>query len=270
MPENFFTDLSNAIIALFTANAGFFTAVAVNVFRLTVVLILMLFGAETLLSNHFDTQRFVRLVFMILVVFLMVTYYSQPIPWLGMNMHQLIPDEARLLSNQLEGGVESAVQTRLNAAYLQMESPSWGWGLAAVIYYMGVVMAIALMKLALIAIIGLSFVVLGILTLLGPLFLNSLLWPGLEFIFWGWFKSLLQYAAYQVVASATVFVAGHVLISFLDANPGPYTLGNIEGIFLKLITIVGTCAYILFKVPSITSSIFSGRAGESVVGERHA
>jgi TrbL/VirB6 plasmid conjugal transfer protein len=218
--------------------------------------------------NWFDSQKFIRLVFTMLCVFTMIQYYSTPLPWLGMNMHQIVTDEAHNLSNQLESGVEQRVQERLDQAYVQLEAP-WGWNLVTFGYYMLIVCAIAAMKLALLAIIGFSYVALGLITIFGPLFLNALLWPGLEFLFWGWFKAFLQYAFYQVVAAGTVFLTGNVMIQFLDANPGPYTLGKLESITLEFLAIALTLIYFLFKVPSLASSIFTGRAGESLVGERH-
>ena len=75
--------------------------------------------------------------------------------------------------------------------------------------------------------------------LLGPVFIPFFLVPQLDWMFWGWLKSLLQYAFYQAIAQAFVFVFGSFLINFLDAFPPPYTVdrllvGGFHLIFLLL------------------------------------
>ena len=117
------------------------------------------------------------------------------------------------------------------------------------------------------AVVSFSYMALGVIVLLGPLFIPSILWPGLDFIFWGWFKAMLTYAMYQVVASAMVFLVANVMISYFDSNPGPYDLAKIETMVIELVVISGTCVYSVFKVPSLASSILSGRGGESLVRE---
>lgn len=266
MPDNFFTFISSAITKLMT-NAGFFQAIGVSAFRLTVALLLLLFGAETVLTGYFDMRKLVRLVFMILVCLALLTYYSAPIPGVGSSVHSLITDEAKYLSNQLETGTNQVLQDKLNAAYLQMETPSYLSGLALTITWFVAICLIALLRLVMLAVVAFSYMALGIIVMLGPLFIPSLIWPGLEFLFWGWIKSFMAYALYQVVASAMVFITANVMTSFFAANPGPYGLDKLTTMFVELVAIVGTCIYSIVKVPSLAASILSGRGGESVVRE---
>ena len=124
MADNFFSYISAAILKLFTTQAGLFQATGLAIFRLTAALVLFLFAAETVLTADFDMRKFVRLVFMILVCLTMVTYYSAPAPFLGRGFHNLVTDEAKYISDRLEGGMNQALQDKLNAAYLQMETPA--------------------------------------------------------------------------------------------------------------------------------------------------
>ncbi len=266
MPDNFFTFIGSAITKLFT-HAAFFQAIGVSTFRLTVALLLFLFGAETVLTGYFDMRKFVRLVFMILVCLTLITYYSAPAPFVGRSLHSLITDEAKYLSDQLETGTNETLQTKLNAAYLQMETPTYFSGLALTITWFVAICLIALLRLVMLAVVAFSYMALGIIVMLGPLFIPSLIWPGLEFLFWGWIKSFMSYALYQVVASAMVFITANVMTSFFDANPGPYGLEKITTMFVELVAIIGTCIYSIVKVPSLASSILSGRGGESIVRE---
>ena len=83
----------------------------------------------------------------------------------------------------------------------------------------------------------------------------------MEWVFWGWLKSLLQYAFYQVIAQAFVFVFGSFLINFLDAFPPPYTVDRLLVGGFHLIFLLFAFTYGLLKVPSLTHSLFSGSAG---------
>ena len=71
-------------------------------------------------------------------------------------------------------------------------------------------------------------------------------------MFWGWLKSLLQYAFYQVIAQAFVFVFGSFLINFLDAFPPPYTVDRLLVGGFHLIFLLFAFTYGLLKVPSLT------------------
>jgi hypothetical protein len=101
--------------------------------------------------------------------------------------------------------------------------------------------------------------------LVGPVFIPFFLVPQLDWLFWGWVKSLIQYALYQVVAQAFVFIFGSFLINFMDAFPPPYTVDRLLVGGFQLVFLLFAFVYGLLKVPSLTSSLFSGTAGESVV-----
>jgi type IV secretory pathway VirB6-like protein len=56
-------------------------------------------------------------------------------------------------------------------------------------------------------IIAYGFIATAVCVLLGPVFIPFFIVPKLEWLFWGWFRCFLQYAFYQVIAAAVVFVA---------------------------------------------------------------
>jgi hypothetical protein len=51
---------------------------------------------------------------------------------------------------------------------------------------------------------------LAVIVLVGPIFISFFIVPKLEWLFWGWFRAFIQYAFYQVVAHAFVFVFGQL------------------------------------------------------------
>ncbi len=62
-----------------------------------------------------------------------------------------------------------------------------------------------------------------------------------------------------------MFVFGSFSINFLDAFPPPYTVDRLLVGGFHLIFLLLAFTYGLLKVPSLTNSLFSGRAGESTL-----
>ena len=135
----------------------------------------------------------------------------------------------------------------------------------AIVGYFLVALAVTAARVVLLAVIAFGLVATGVAVLVGPVFVPFFLVPQLDWLFWGWLKSLLQYAFYQVIAQAFVFVFGTFLINFLDAFPPPYTVDRLLVGGFHLLVLLFAFIYGLLKVPSLTSSLFSGHAGESTL-----
>ena len=96
---------------------------------------------------------------------------------------------------------------------------------------------------------------------MGPIFIPFFIVPKLEWLFWGWLKCFMQYAFYQVIAAATMFVMGNLVINVLTQRPvlpvpDPAVCSPADRCFLGGV-------YALLKVPALTSHIFSGMSGLS-------
>ena len=101
------------------------------------------------------------------------------------------------------------------------------FNVSAIVGYFLVALAVTAARVVLLAVIAFGLVATGVAVLVGPVFIPFFLVPQLDWLFWGWLKSLLQYAFYQVIAQAFVFVFGSFLINFLDAFPPPYTVDRL-------------------------------------------
>ena len=104
--------------------------------------------------------------------------------------------------------------------------------------------------------------------MLGPVFIPFFIVPKLEWLFWGWLKSLLQYAFYPVVANAYIFVFGQLLIHFVDSHPPPYDGATLAVLFLPLLFLLIAFTWGVLLIPSLVNSLFAGRSGESAVPGR--
>lgn len=153
---------------------------------------------------------------------------------------------------------------QLNQVYLAMEQPSV-FNVSALVGYCLVALAVTAARVVLLAVIAFGLVATGVAVLVGPVFIPFFLVPQLDWLFWGWLKSLLQYAFYQVIAQAFVFVFGSFLTNFLNAFPPPYTVDRLLVGGFELVVLLVAFTYGLLQVPSLTHSLFSGGAGESTL-----
>ncbi len=71
----------------------------------------------------------------------------------------------------------------------------------------------------------------------------------MEWLFWGWLKSLIQYAFYPVVANAYLFVFGNLLIHLIDSHPPPYDGGTFLMLFFPLVMLLVAFTYGILKIP---------------------
>jgi hypothetical protein len=154
----------------------------------------------------------------------MITYYSQPLPGIGVSFYHLFIDQGLNLANQLNHSLVQEVWDRLTGLYWGMETPALTLALnfMEIIRYAVTILGLLAAQAAIFGVIAFGYVAAAIAVLLGPIFIPFFIVPGLEWLFWGWFKSLIQYAFYPVVANAYLFVFGNMLIHFVDAHPAPY------------------------------------------------
>ena len=260
-----------AINNLLTENLGFFDAIGQNLFRAFATILIAWYGIKSALGSaggkhpfHFD--NFASLLLTISFGFAMVNYYSAPIPGIGTGFHNLITDEARYLTDQINQNSLQNVEQGITAFEARIASPTFGDFLGTVIYVVVIILLAAAQAIALI-VIGFGFVASAVCVLVGPIFIPFFIVPKLEWIFWGWLRCFIQYAFYQVIAAAVVFIIGNVIIGGLQLPP-PGTLSTAQLIawFPVLGIVFVSAVYALLKVPMLTNHIFSGTSGGSSVG----
>ncbi len=232
------------------------------------------FGAKSALASAGGGQgplmqfdRFAELLLTIAFGFGMITYYSQPIPGFGVSFYHLIVDQGLSLANQLNHSLVQEIWDRLTGLYWGMETPglSLALNILEVIRYAITVLCIVAAQAAVFAVIAFGYVAAAIAVLLGPIFIPFFIVPHMEWLFWGWLKSLIQYAFYPVVANAYLFVFGNLLIHFIDSHPPPYDGATLLVLFFPLVFLLVAFAYGILKIPSLVNSLFTGRSGESAL-----
>jgi hypothetical protein len=196
----------------------------------------------------------------------MVNYYSTPIPGVGVSFHNLVTNEAQFLSSQINQAQLQTVVAKVADFESRMDSPGFGDILGTAIYVIVTILLAAAQAVA-IVVIAYGFIATAVCVLVGPVFVPFFIVPKMEWLFWGWFRCFIQYAFYQVIASAVVFVIGNLMLGALSLPPQG-TLSTVQLIawFPVLFITFLASIYVLLKIPSLTNHIFSGTAGGSSAG----
>src|ERR1051326_7779631 len=274
MPPSTMSDLFAFLTQLMTEHANLFETLGDRMFRSFAVILIVWFGVKSALQSasggmgpvfHFD--HFAELLMTIAFGFGMITYYSQPIPGFKVSFYHLFIDQGLDLANQLDHSLVQEIWDRLANLYWGMETPglTLALNILEVIRYAVTILAIVIAQAAVFAVIAFGYVAAAIAVLLGPVFIPFFIVPQMEWLFWGWLRSLIQYAFYPVVANAYVFVFGTLLIHLIDAHPPPYEGATLAVLFFPLVLMLIAFTYGILKIPSLVNSIFTGRSGGSAL-----
>lgn len=272
MPPSSMNDLFAFLTQLMTEHASLFETMGANMFRGFAIILIAWYGIKSALASvsagygpafHFD--HLAELLITIAFGFGMMTYYSHPIPGIGVSFYHLIVDQGLDLANQLNHSLVQEIWDRLNNLYWGTEIPQLALNLLEILRYAVTVLCILAAQAAVFAVIAFGYVATAVAVLLGPIFIPFFIVPQMEWLFWGWLKSLIQYAFYPVVANAYLFVFGNLLIHFVDSHPPPYDGATLMLFFYPLVLLLLAFTYGILKIPSLVNALFTGRAGESAL-----
>ena len=270
MQTDYLQYIFQAINTLLTQNLGFFDTMGQNLFRSFATILIAWYGIKSALSaaggRHFlNFDHFASLLLTISFGFAMVNYYSTPIPGVGTSFHNLVTDEAQFLSSQIDQAQLQAVIQGVADFETRMDSPTWGDLFGTAIYVL-ITILLATAQAVAFVVIAYGFIATAVCVLVGPVFVPFFIVPKMEWLFWGWFRCFLQYAFYQVVAAAVVFIIANLLLGALRLLPGGTisTVQLITWLPVLFITLLASI-YTLLKIPTLTNHIFSGTSGGSSV-----
>jgi hypothetical protein len=271
MQTDYLQFIFQAINTLLTQNLGFFDAMGQNLFRMFATILVAWFGIKTALSaasgrGGFRFENLASLLLTISFGFAMVNYYSSPIPGMGTSFHNLITGESEFLANKITQTQLQVVVERVADFESRMDSPGFGDFLGTLIYTAVTILLAAAQAIA-IVVIAYGFIATAVCVLVGPIFIPFFIVPQLEWIFWGWFKAFIQYAFYQVIAAAVVFIIANLILGTMNLQPnGTISTTQLLEFFPVLFITFLAAIYALLKIPTLTNHIFSGTSGASSGG----
>jgi len=268
MQQDYFSYLFGAINDLLGSNSALFESMGMALFRALAVLMLCWFGVQSTLSGSggaggFHWQKFAALVQEILLCYVMLAFYTVPIPGLGVSFTHLILDQVQSMTATLNLTSVQNITDTLNNVETNLPYPSV-LDILEIIRFMILLFAVVAAQAATLFVIMFGYVATAVIVLLGPVFIPFKILPQMEWMFWGWFRSFVQFSFYQLVAAAYVFVFGEFLQKILAAKATNLSGADVAYLFVPLLLTLVTFVLGIIKIPALTFSIFSGRAGDYV------
>jgi type IV secretory pathway VirB6-like protein len=232
-------------------------------------IVMVWFGVqEALASAHgeagFSMGRFLNLFMLLTFAYAMVNYYDSSIPGLGFSIKGFIDGGTINLVNLIGSDGSNTMLNEINAASSKtgpgllntMMSPYY-----AIVYFV-VQFLLALLAAIVSAIVAYGAIAATIIGLLGPIFIPFFVFDKLDWLFWGWLKAYLGFSFYKVVAAATLNVLSHVLTNYyIQLGQSLSDPSLIVQTLPLLVLLVLVNIYILFKIPTMTHSLFTGGTG---------
>jgi TrbL/VirB6 plasmid conjugal transfer protein len=265
---DFLQFLYQAINNLLMQNLGLFDGMGQNLFRMFATILVAWYGIKSALAaaggnQYFHFDDFASLLLTIAFGFAMVNYYSTPIPGIGSSFHNLITNEAQFLANRINQAELQTIVDRIADFEARIDAPGVTDVLGTIIYAVIIVLLAATQAIS-IVVIAYGFIATAVCVLVGPVFVPFFIVPKLEWLFWGWLRCFIQYAFYEVIAAAVVYIIGDLVIGVLTLQPvGAVSILQLIGWFPVLFITFLASIYVLLKVPALTAQIFSGAAGGS-------
>src|SRR5688500_10030032 len=224
----------------------------------------MMLTSESLGDNMFG---FARLLLFISFGYALIAFYEAPIPGIGVSFSNLITDQAHAFANILDARSLELIFEHLDTLWGQFVQPD-AWSILANLLYWLLLIFVTLAKVIALAIVAFGLIASAVCALLGPIFVPFFIVPKLDWLFWSWFKAFIQYSFIPVVAFAFLMIFERFIFQYLTTVPAGITEDFYLVYGLQALVIIGVFAVGILLVPTLTSSIFSGRAGGNVLPER--
>ena len=264
-----FQFIAQACQSLAATVAPSITAMGIRIVLALATIVMVWFGVqEALASAHgeagFSMGRFLNLFMLLTFAYAMVNYYDSSISGLGFSLKGFIDGGTINLVNLIGSDGSNTMLNEINAASSKtgpgllntMMSPYY-----AIVYFV-VQFLLALLAAIVSAIVAYGAIAATIIGLLGPIFIPFLVFDKLDWLFWGWLKAYLGFSFYKVVAAATLNVLSHVLTNYyIQLGQSLSDPSLIVQTLPLLVLLVLVNIYILFKIPTMTHSLFTGGTG---------
>jgi hypothetical protein len=259
--------VQQAINTLLDTQEPQFIGIGNRLFLAFAVILIVWHGIRMMLAWRESGEHmfsFAKLLLVLSFGYAMIAFYESPIPGIGSSFSNLITDQTAYLASIISAHSVQNAQESLNTLWNALEQPD-AWSILANLLYWLMLIVIGLAQFALLFVVSIGMIASAICALVGPLFVPFFIVPTLEWLFWGWLKAFVQYSFIPVIANAFIFVFERFLSRFLQTLPPGLRLEEQLLYSVHVVMILVTFTVGVLLVPSLTSSIFSGHSGESVL-----
>jgi len=231
-------------------------------------IMLVWFGVQEALASAqggpgFSIAKFVSFFVLITFAYCFVRFYDSSIPGIGYSLKSFISGGTSTLVDYIGNDSTQEVQNTIHQALGKIGSLSPAFTEPYTLLCTFTVQLVLSVLAGLISVI-LAYGAIGatVIGILGPVFIPWMVFDKTDFLFWCWLKAFLGFEFYKVVAAATMSVMSHLLINYLTSGAmnvdAPQRLIIVMPGLLMLCFIAG---FVLFKIPTMTASLFSGHVG---------
>jgi type IV secretory pathway VirB6-like protein len=262
------TWITQACDTLTTTASPSIDALGLRICIALATIMLVWFGVQEALASAnggpgFNMGKFLNFFLLITFAYTMVKFYDSSIPGVGYSLRGFINGGAQYLVSVIGTDSVTSIQNTLNQA---QSSSGPGITKALMNPYYAIVFVIIQVLIAVLsavvsAIIAYGAIASAAIGLLGPVFIPFLVFNKLEFLFWGWLRAFMGFCFYKVLAAAVFSILAHVLAEYYTELVAFSDPGNMVQELPLLILLVFVSIYILFKIPAMTQSLFSGHTG---------
>jgi hypothetical protein len=231
-------------------------------------IMLVWFGIQEALASAqggpgFSIPKFVSFFVLITFAYCFVKFYDSSIPGIGYSLKGFISGGTSSLVDYIGNDSTQEVQNTIHTALGKIGSLSPSFTEPYTLLCSYTVQLVLTVLTGLIAVIiaygAIGATVIGI---LGPVFIPWMVFDKTDFLFWGWLKAFLGFEFYKVVAAATLSIVSHLLISYLTS--GAMNVASPQSLITLMPALLMLCfiaCFVLFKIPTMTASLFSGHVG---------
>ena len=224
----------------------------------------MMLTRESLGDHMFE---FAKLLLFISFGYALIAFYESPIPGIGVSFSNLVTDQAHVFANILDARSLELVFAHLDSLWNQFVQPD-AWSILANLLYWLLLIVVTLAKVVALAIVAFGLIASAVCALLGPIFVPFFIVPKLDWLFWSWFKAFIQYSFVPVIAFAFLMIFERFIFQYLTTLPPGITEDLYLVYGLQALVVIGVFVLGILLVPSLTSSIFTGRGGATPFPER--
>ena len=224
----------------------------------------MMFGGERLSEQMFE---FAKLLLFVSFCYSFIAFYESPLPGIGVSFSNLITDQAGYFQSVLQARAFDNVYRHLDelSAHFMQPDP---WSLLANLIYWTVLFLVAFAKAVSLAVIAFGLIASAVCALLGPIFVPFFIVPKLDWLFWGWLRSFIQYSFVPVIAIAFLMIFEQFVFRYVTTLPPMITQAEYGIYAVQAFAVVATFCMGILQVPSLTQAIFSGSSGQSTLANR--
>lgn len=249
-------------LTLVTSQGPLMHAMGMNMFR-TFAVGRIVYEGFRIAYRDAPATGFSRILLLIGITYAGLVCYSAPFPTVGKGLTAIVTDAGQDLAAMIDTQIQEDIGKKLADAIGAQSGTSWNVvaNMTAMFRFFILESALAVMQAAILGVIAVAYIFVGILVMVGPIFLPFLIVPGFEHFAVNWFNCLVQYSFYPVVANAFVFVFAHVWLDYLNTITFPMDSETIAANLTVIVTFAFAGVYGLFKIPQFNSHLFSGSSG---------